>query len=54
MIDLVERENFSSEEEYERALEQMLQDIEEHNRMNPEPKYDPNYKENFPNSLECD
>lgn len=51
MINLVKREDYSSEEEYQKAAEQMLIDIEDHNRMHQEPNYDPNYKENFLKSV---
>lgn len=51
MISLVKREDYSSEEEYQEAYQRMLKDIKEHNRQHPEPKYNPNYKEEFLKSL---
>ncbi len=51
MIDLIKKENYSSEEEYQIAKEQILREIEEHDKANPEPKYDPNYKEEFLKTL---
>ena len=52
MINLVKREDYSSEEEYQEAVKEMLKDIEFHNRCHPESEYDPNYKEKFLKSLE--
>lgn len=51
MINLVKREDYSSEEEYQEAYKQMLKDIKVHNENNPEPKYNPNYKEEFLKSI---
>lgn len=47
MINPVKREDYSSEEEYQEAYEQMLKAIKQHNMDNPEPEYDPSYKEDF-------
>lgn len=51
MIKIVNREDYSSEEEYLEAYEQMLEAIRQHNMNNPEPEYNPNYKENFIKSV---
>lgn len=51
MIKIVKREDYSSEEEYQEAYQEMLKDIEIHNKMNPEPQYNPNYKEEFLKAL---
>ena len=52
MINLVKREDYSSEEEYQEAVKEMLKDIEFHNKCHPELEYDPNYNEKFLKSLE--
>lgn len=51
MIGLIKREDYSSEEEFEIARKQMLRDIEEHNKNNPDPEYNSNYRENFIKSV---
>ena len=51
MIKLVKREDYSSEEEYEKAYKQMLEDIKEHNMNHPKFKYNPNYREDFIKSV---
>lgn len=51
MISLVKREDYFSEKEYQEAYSKMLTSIKKHNMDHPEPKYDPNYKENFLKSL---
>ena len=48
---LVKREDYSSEEEYEKAYKQMLEDIKEHNMNHPKFKYNPNYREDFIKSV---
>ena len=48
MIDLVKREDYLSEEEYEEAYENMLKAIKQHDIDNPEDEYDPNYEEEHP------
>ena len=45
MIQRVKREDYSSDEEYLKVYQEMLEAIKEHNRQQPE--YDPNYKEEF-------
>lgn len=52
MINLVEKEDYSSEEEYQEAVKEMLECIELHKKCHPELEYDPNYKEKFLKSLE--
>lgn len=52
MINLVKREDYSSEEEYQEAVKEMLKDIKFHNKCHPGLEYDPNYKEKFLKSLE--
>lgn len=47
MISLVKREDYSSEEEYQKAYEEMLEAIRIHNEMNPNIPYDSEYKEEF-------
>lgn len=47
MVKIVKREDYSSEEEYQEAYNQMLENIRQHNKNNPEPEYDQDYKENF-------
>lgn len=51
MINLVEKYEYSSVEEYEAARKQMVKDIEEHNNLNPEPEYNPSYREDFIKSV---
>lgn len=47
MINLVKREDYSSEEEYQEAYEDMLKAIKQHNIDNPEDEHDSNYEEDF-------
>ena len=47
MIDLIERSEYSSTEEYEEAIKQMIKEIEKHNKLHPDPEYNPNYREDF-------
>ena len=51
MIKLVKREDYSSEEEYEKAYKQMLEAIKQHDMNNPKLEYNPNYKEDFIKSV---
>lgn len=51
MIKIVKREDYSSEEECQKAYNKMLEAIKEHNKNNPEPEYNPNYKEDFIKSV---
>ena len=51
MINLVEKFEYSSVEEYKEARKQMVRDIEEHNNLNPDPEYNPNYREDFIKSV---
>ena len=47
MINQVKREDYSSEEAYQEAYNEMLKAIKQHNLNHPEPEYDPSYKEDF-------
>lgn len=51
MISLVKREDYPSEEEYQKAYQRMLEAIKKHNEQHPEPEYNPNYKEEFLKSV---
>lgn len=52
MIKIVKREDYSSDEEYQKAYKKMIEAIKLHNKCHPELEYDPNYKEKFLKSLE--
>jgi hypothetical protein len=46
-INLVKREDYSSEKEYQKAYQKMLEAIKNHNKYNSDIQYNPNYKEEF-------
>lgn len=52
MIRRVRREDYSSEEEYLKAYEEMSKAIKQHNEMHsPKAEYNPDYKREFLDSL---
>lgn len=51
MISLVKREDYSSEDEYQKNYQKMLEKIKIHNESNPDTPYDPEYKDEFLRTL---
>lgn len=51
MINLVKREDYSSEEEYQQAYKEMCEAIDKHNKMHLSDGYDPTTVEKLRNKI---